>query len=72
MAPAGEGLKYFIKTIPFNFYGWFAALIVPLVILGVIPVVGPMKKAFKRVEEGGTISFKRFRFGDKIWDITFD
>ena len=55
-APAGEGLKYFIKTIPFNFYGWFAALIVPLVILGVIPVVGPMKKAFKRVEEGGPLA----------------
>ncbi len=55
-APAGEGLKYFIKTIPFNFYGWFAALIVPLVILGVIPIVGPMKKAFKRVEEGGPLA----------------
>ena len=55
-APAGEGLRYFIKTIPFNFYGWFAALIVPLVILGVIPIVGPMKKAFKRVEEGGPLA----------------
>ena len=28
----------------------------PLVILGVIPVVGPMKKAFKRVEEGGPLA----------------
>ena len=55
-APAGEGLKYFIKTIPFNFYAWFAALIVPLVILGVIPIVGPMKKAVKRVEEGGPLA----------------
>lgn len=55
-APAGEGLKYFIKTIPFNFYGWFAALIVPLVVLGIIPIVGPMKKAFKRVEEGGPLA----------------
>lgn len=55
-APAGEGLKYFIKTIPFNFYAWFAALIVPLVILGVIPIIGPMKKAVKRVEEGGPLA----------------
>lgn len=55
-APAGEGLKYFIKTIPFNFYGWFAAIIVPLVIFGIIPVVGPMKKAFKRVDEGGPLA----------------
>ena len=25
-APAGEGLFYFIKTIPYNFYGWIAAM----------------------------------------------
>ena len=55
-APAGEGLKYFIKTIPFNFYAWFAALIVPLVIIGVIPIIGPMKKAVKRVEDGGPLA----------------
>ena len=55
-APEGEGLMYFIKTIPYNFYGWLAALIVPLIILGVIPIFGPMKKAFKRVEEGGPLA----------------
>ena len=55
-APAGEGLKYFIKTIPFNFYAWFAALIVPLAIFGVIPAIGPMKKAFKRVADGGPLA----------------
>lgn len=53
LAPAGEGVKYFIQTIPYNFYGWFALFIVPLVILGVIPVFGPMKQAERRsVEEG--------------------
>lgn len=55
-APAGEGLKYFIKTIPFNFYAWFAALIVPLAIFGIIPAIGPMKKAFKRVADGGPLA----------------
>ncbi len=55
-APAGEGLMYFIKTIPFNFYGWIAAIIVPLVILGVVPIFGPMKKAFHRVAEGGPLA----------------
>jgi Na+/H+ antiporter NhaC len=55
-APEGQGLIYFIKTIPFNFYGWIAALIVPLVILGIIPIFGPMKKAEKRVLEGGTLA----------------
>lgn len=55
-APEGQGLLYFIKTIPFNFYGWFAALIVPLVILGIIPLVGPMKKAEKRAMETGVLA----------------
>ena len=55
-APAGEGLKYFVKTIPFNFYGWIAAIFVPLVILGVIPIFGPMKKAFERVKNGGPLA----------------
>ncbi|MBQ9060332.1 MAG: sodium:proton antiporter [Firmicutes bacterium] len=46
----------FIKTIPFNLYAWIAALIVPLVILGVIPKIGPMKKAYQRVAEGGPLA----------------
>lgn len=55
-APKGEGLLYFFGTIPYNFYGWIAAAIVPLVILGVIPVFGPMKDAFRRVAEGGPLA----------------
>lgn len=55
-APEGEGLIYFIKTIPFNFYGWIATLIVPLVILGIIPIFGPMKKAEQRVRNGGPLA----------------
>ena len=55
-APEGDGLLYFIKTIPFNFYGWIAAILVPLFILGVIPSFGPMKKAEKRVLEGGPLA----------------
>ena len=55
-APAGEGLKYFIKTIPFNFYGWIAAICVPMVILGIVPIFGPMKKAFQRVADGGPLA----------------
>ena len=56
LAPEGQGVAYFIKTIPFNFYGWFGVLVVPLVIMGVIPIFGPMKKAFKRVEETGVLA----------------
>jgi len=56
LAPDGEGLIHFIKTIPFNFYGWIAAFIVPLVILGIIPVFGPMKKAEQRAQETGVLA----------------
>ncbi len=55
-APAGDGLRYFIKTIPFNFYGWIALAIVPLIILGIIPIFGPMKKAEQRVKDGGPLA----------------
>jgi tetracycline resistance efflux pump len=56
MAPSGQGIAYFIRTIPFNFYGWFAALIVPLVIVGVIPIIGPMKNAETRALETGVLA----------------
>ena len=46
----------FIKTIPYNFYGWIAAILVPLVIFGIVPKIGPMKKAYQRVAEGGPIA----------------
>ena len=55
-APAGEGLTYFIKTIPYDFYGWIATFIVPLAIIGIIPAIGPMKKAFQRVKDGGPLA----------------
>lgn len=55
-APEGEGLLYFVKTIPFNFYGIIAALIVPLVIMGIIPIFGPMREAFHRVAQGGPLA----------------
>ncbi|MCL1983584.1 MAG: hypothetical protein FWG53_10950 [Clostridiales bacterium] len=55
-APEGEGLMYFIKTIPYNYYGWAATFLVPLVVLGVVPLFGPMKKAEKRVADGGPLA----------------
>lgn len=55
-APEGDGLIYFVKTIPFNFYAWIAALIVPVIILGIIPIFGPMKKAEIRAKETGVLA----------------
>jgi Na+/H+ antiporter NhaC len=56
MAPEGEGVAYFIKTIPFNFYGWAAVLIVFLVIMGWFPIIGPMRGAIRRAEETGVLA----------------
>lgn len=54
-APAGQGLSYFIKTIPFNFYAWIGIIIVPFFIFNIIKPFGPMKKAEERVANGGPI-----------------
>lgn len=46
----------FITTIPFNFYGWIAALLVPCVIFGIVPKFGAMKKAYERTANGGPLA----------------
>lgn len=56
LAPEGEGLIYYIKSIPYMYYGWVAALIVPLVIFGIVPLFGPMKKAERRAQETGVLA----------------
>lgn len=53
---AGEGIQYYIKTIPYSFYAWFTILLVPLVIYGIIPLFGPMKKAERRAKETGVLA----------------
>lgn len=55
-APEGEGLAYFIKTIPYNFYSIIALFIVPMVIYGIVPIFGPMKQAVERVNAGGPLA----------------
>ncbi|MDR1796225.1 MAG: hypothetical protein LBR44_02090 [Clostridiales Family XIII bacterium] len=55
-APEGQGTSYFIQTIPYSFYAWAATLVVPLVIIGVIPIFGPMKRAEERVRNGGPLA----------------
>lgn len=47
------GFEYYVHAIPFTFYGWTAVFVVPLVILGVIPKMFGMKKAYDRVANGG-------------------
>jgi Na+/H+ antiporter NhaC len=53
IAPEGEGLDTYISAIPYMLYAWVAVLLVPLVIYGVIPSLGPMKKAEERARTTG-------------------
>ncbi len=53
IAPEGEGLDTYISAIPYMLYAWVAVLLVPLVIYGVIPSLGPMKKAEHRAHTTG-------------------
>lgn len=53
IAPEGEGLDTYIKSIPYMFYAWIAVLMVPMVAFGAIPSLGPMKKADERAETTG-------------------
>ena len=49
-------IEMFVKTIPFNFYAWIAAIIVPLVVVGIVPKIFGMKKAYQRVADGGPLA----------------
>lgn len=55
VAPEGQGVKFYITAIPYMFYAWIAIAIVPLVIAGWIPAIGPMRKAEKRAATGITV-----------------
>ncbi|NRQ44210.1 sodium:proton antiporter [Rheinheimera sp. YQF-2] len=47
VAPAGDtsGIQTYISAIPYMLYAWLAMIMVILVILGIVPIFGPMKKA---------------------------
>ena len=50
-----SGLEVFIHIIPYAFYAIVAVIMVPLFIFGLIPKIGVMKKAYKRVKETGCV-----------------
>lgn len=56
IASLGSGMEIYIQSIPFIFYAWTTVIVVLLVIIGIIPTFGPMKKAFKRAETGQVYS----------------
>lgn len=55
MEAYGSGMDMYLSAIPFIFYGWAAVIVVPLVIMGVIPKLFGMKKAYERVAITGKV-----------------
>jgi len=55
LAHLGTGMQLYYRALPFIFYGWTAVFVVPLVILGIIPLIGPMKKAYERADKTGEV-----------------
>ena len=52
----GTAFSAYVNCIPFLFYGWICVFVVlPLVILGVIPLMGPMKKQELAARETGNL-----------------
>jgi Na+/H+ antiporter NhaC len=53
LADEGQGLTVYISAIPYMFYAWAAVLLVPLVVAGIVPSLGPMGVADRRAQETG-------------------
>lgn len=70
----GNAIATYTQIIPYIFYGIFALGIVPLFILGYIPKIGAMKRAYERVkidEEGyGSIENVQYHAQDKPEDYS--
>lgn len=55
-AASGEGVVEYMKCVPFMFFPIIALLIALLYALGIIPDIGPVKRAVQRVKNGGPIA----------------
>nr|WP_310782779.1 Na+/H+ antiporter NhaC family protein [Candidatus Palauibacter polyketidifaciens] len=54
-AAAGRGLSLYIDAIPFMLYAWIAVALALLVGTGLVPAIGPMRKAERRARETGRV-----------------
>lgn len=56
VGPDGTAFGAYVQCIPYLFYGWICVFIIlPLVILGVIPLVGPLRKQELHARETGDL-----------------
>lgn len=54
-AAPGQGLALYVDAIPFMLYAWVAVALALLVGTGLVPAVGPMRKAERRALETGQV-----------------
>ena len=55
MVSYGKRYGHIYPVIAVYTHGWVAVIVVPLVILRIIPMFGPMKKAYERVATTGRV-----------------
>jgi len=55
LVPIGKGIANYLHIIPFIAYGWIQYLMVPMVILGIMPIIWKMKKANQRAATTGQL-----------------
>jgi tetracycline resistance efflux pump len=71
LVPAGKGIASYLHIIPYISYGWIQYLLVPLVIFGIMPIIGKMKKANFRAETTGQLipdNSKEFKMDVEVFD----
>ncbi len=71
LVPVGKGIANYLHIIPFIAYGWIQYLMVPLVIFGIMPIIGKMKKANQRAESTGQLipdNSEEFKLDVEVFD----
>ncbi|MDF3002801.1 MAG: transporter, NhaC family, partial [Bacillota bacterium] len=62
-----SGFTAYVNAIPFMLYAWIAVIVVPLFVLGIVPLYGPMKKAEERVLSTGRV-FPDYHYEEETVD----
>ncbi|MFI8482366.1 Na+/H+ antiporter NhaC family protein [Pseudomonas sp. NPDC078700] len=52
IAESGQGINVYMSAIPYMFYAWLSVALVLLVAAGVVPAIGPMRKAEMLAQRG--------------------
>lgn len=67
-----SGMDLFMHFLPYNFFSIIMVAVTFLFALGVIPPIGPMKKAYKRVEAGGTLWSEKSNADNVEFELEYD